>query len=237
MSAMRGDGSRGHARDVGPLDYLRCIGEVAVRVDERRHQGLVAQLDDLRRVAAGGHHVGLRARGEDSAVGDRDGLHPWIRVVHRQDRSAAEDPLRLVAHVRTVVAALGHRAPTCTKRWLRQPQCGYRGCHDIPGVRERNRRSDQHARHPGSAGAAHRGRRRGRRHPTRVARSGRTPLAVCRDRFICTASRHGVPPTRSAAVDLVRLCASRLRFCRPSWSQTGDPAAGSRELPKRAESS
>ena len=41
-----------------------------------------------------------------SAVGDRDGLDPWIRVVHRQDRSAAEDPFRLIAHARTVVRAL-----------------------------------------------------------------------------------------------------------------------------------
>lgn len=90
------DRPRGHAGHVGPLDDLRCVGEVAVGVDERRHEREAAQVDDLGVVAAGRHDLGLVAHGQNASAADGDRLDTRPGVVHRENRAAAEDALRRV---------------------------------------------------------------------------------------------------------------------------------------------
>ena len=63
------------ARDVGPVDDLRCVHEVAVGIDERGHERLARQVHDLGSVGPGFHHLGLGARCDDAAAGYGDCLN------------------------------------------------------------------------------------------------------------------------------------------------------------------
>ena len=101
---------------VGETEARSDLGQVAVAIDETGEHRMVAELRNGGIRAAQGENVALSSRREHAAAGDSHGFHAWIVGLHREDRTAREDPVgeRAVSHTWRLYARVsrsGSRPP------------------------------------------------------------------------------------------------------------------------------
>ena len=84
-------GARRRRRAQGLRLHIDQRPEVAVAIDEARHERLAGQIGDHGAGPLAAHDVGLGADGHDPPAGDRHRFRRGLRGVHRDDRPTADD--------------------------------------------------------------------------------------------------------------------------------------------------
>ena len=115
-------------RDIHAVGHGQGVDEVAVRIDEARHQQLAAQVLDHRLGTLALHHVGVSPDSDDLSIldGNRFGIGGRI-AHHRQDRPAVEDQVRSCAGRSSLLRAAGQREHGCQS----DPHLAINSLHDL----------------------------------------------------------------------------------------------------------
>ncbi len=81
-------------QQVGAHSLGTETSQVRVTIDEPRHHRAPCDVDNFGRGTLQARHVRIRTDGDDQTVGYRHGLHRWVSVIDRDDRTAVIDHIR-----------------------------------------------------------------------------------------------------------------------------------------------